>query len=161
MALRENLKALRKKKKLSQRKLSEISGVSYSMVCKLESGEQNNPSLETVEKIASALGVSSGELLRNSFSSKSDITDTRILELIADNSELFEMIAKAEKDGELSLTVHYWFRKFITSKEATEFFSINHDAISPDELEDLEERIFDYIRYQFSKYIGKESIYDN
>ncbi len=53
----ENIKKIRKMKGLTQRKLADKSGVSYSMICKLESGEQKNPSLHTLEKIADALDV--------------------------------------------------------------------------------------------------------
>lgn len=40
MGLSENLKTIRKKQKISQKTLAKNSGVSYSMVSKLESGEQ-------------------------------------------------------------------------------------------------------------------------
>ncbi len=63
MPLKENLKRIRKAKKISQKKLAELSAVSYSMVCKLESGEQSNPSLDTIDKISSALGVKSSDLI--------------------------------------------------------------------------------------------------
>lgn len=63
MDLQKNLKVIRKKKKLSQRRLAEKSGVSYSMVCKLESGEQKNPSLDTLKKIASALEVKVADIM--------------------------------------------------------------------------------------------------
>ncbi len=63
MLLKDNLKRIRKSKKISQKKLAELSGISYSMVSKLESGEQSNPSLDTLDKIASALGVKSSNLI--------------------------------------------------------------------------------------------------
>lgn len=52
----ENMKRLRKEKDLSQKRLSELSGVSIPFVKGLESARQN-PSIETLDKIASALGV--------------------------------------------------------------------------------------------------------
>lgn len=63
MSVKENMKKFRKIKKFSQKKLADRSGVSYSMICKLESGEQSNPSLETIDKIASALGINSSDLI--------------------------------------------------------------------------------------------------
>ena len=45
MAVKDNLKRIRKEKGLTQRELAEKSKVSFSMVSKLESGEQLNPSL--------------------------------------------------------------------------------------------------------------------
>ncbi|MDI6602007.1 MAG: helix-turn-helix transcriptional regulator [Thermoanaerobacteraceae bacterium] len=63
MALKENLKKIRKTKNISQQKLAELSGLSFSMVSKLESGEQSNPTLETIEKISFALGVEPSVLI--------------------------------------------------------------------------------------------------
>lgn len=51
------LKKVRKDKKITQKKLAEISGLSFSMVSKLETGEQSNPSFDTVSKLAKALNV--------------------------------------------------------------------------------------------------------
>ena len=63
MSLKENLKRIRKAKKISQQELAELSGLSFSMVSKLESGEQSNPTLETIEKISFALGVKPSDLI--------------------------------------------------------------------------------------------------
>jgi len=63
MPLKENLKRIRKSKKISQRELANLSGLSFSMVSKLESGEQSNPTLETIEKISFALGVEASDLI--------------------------------------------------------------------------------------------------
>lgn len=54
--------SLRKKENLSQAKLSELSGVSISYIKKLEL-KQQNPSVETLEKIAKALRVDIKDLL--------------------------------------------------------------------------------------------------
>lgn len=54
--LKDNLKRIRKEKRITQKQLASLSGLSFSMVSKLESGEQSNPSYDTVKKIASALG---------------------------------------------------------------------------------------------------------
>lgn len=63
MALKDNLKRIRKAKGITQRELATETGLSFSMISKLESGEQSNPSLETVKKIAQALGVPVDQLL--------------------------------------------------------------------------------------------------
>lgn len=63
MSLKENLKRIRKAKKISQQELAKLSGLSFSMVSKLESGEQSNPTLETIEKISFALGVEPSALI--------------------------------------------------------------------------------------------------
>lgn len=63
MSFRENLKRIRKDKKINQRELAGLSELSFSMISKLESGEQSNPSLETIDKVAKGLGVDSSELV--------------------------------------------------------------------------------------------------
>ena len=63
MTLKDNLKRIRKAKRIGQRELARMSGLSFSMVSKLESGEQSNPTLETIEKIAGALNASPSELI--------------------------------------------------------------------------------------------------
>ncbi len=63
MPIKDNIKKYRKEKKLTQRQLSDKSGVGYSTICKLETGEQSNPSLEIIEKIARALSIESALLL--------------------------------------------------------------------------------------------------
>jgi len=59
----KNLKKLRKQKGLSQDRLSKLADVSYNTVIKLESGRITNPTIETLQKLAKALGVSVDKLL--------------------------------------------------------------------------------------------------
>jgi transcriptional regulator with XRE-family HTH domain len=57
-----NVKRLRSKKKLSQKALADKVGISVSYVSMLERG-QRSPPLETIEKMAKALGVAPALLL--------------------------------------------------------------------------------------------------
>jgi transcriptional regulator with XRE-family HTH domain len=57
-----NVRRFRAKKKLSQKALAEKIGISVSYVSMLERG-QRSPPLETIEKLAKALGVPPGTLL--------------------------------------------------------------------------------------------------
>ena len=57
-----NVRRLRSKKKLSQKALADKVGISVSYVSMLERG-QRSPPLETIEKMAKALGVPPGTLL--------------------------------------------------------------------------------------------------
>ena len=57
-----NVRRLRAKKKLSQKALADKVGISVSYVSMLERG-QRSPPLETIEKMAKALGVPPGALL--------------------------------------------------------------------------------------------------
>ena len=57
-----NVRKFRAKKKLSQKALADKIGISVSYVSMLERG-QRSPPLETIEKLAKALGVPPGSLL--------------------------------------------------------------------------------------------------
>jgi len=57
-----NVRRMRAKKKLSQKALADKVGISVSYVSMLERG-QRSPPLETIEKMAKALGVPPGALL--------------------------------------------------------------------------------------------------
>ncbi len=57
-----NVRRLRSKKKLSQKALADKVGISVSYVSMLERG-QRSPPLETIEKMAKALGVPPANLL--------------------------------------------------------------------------------------------------
>ena len=59
----ERLRELRRERVLSLRELEEKSGVSYNTIWRLEDGRQGaHP--RTIRKIADALGVEPGELLK-------------------------------------------------------------------------------------------------
>lgn len=57
-----NIKKLRKQKKLSQDKLARVADIPYNTLVKIESGKSNNPTFETLTKLADALGASLDEL---------------------------------------------------------------------------------------------------
>jgi len=58
----ENVKRLRKEKKISQEQLADLAGIERSYMGTIERG-QRNPTLLKVYKIAKALKVSAGKLL--------------------------------------------------------------------------------------------------
>ena len=60
--LARNLKKLREKKGLSQHRLAKLADVANNTIIKIEQGENINPTLATLKKIAEALGVSLDEL---------------------------------------------------------------------------------------------------
>ena len=60
----KNIKQQRKKIGFSQDKLSKLAGVAYNTVVKIESGENSNPTIETLQKIAKALGIRVDDLLK-------------------------------------------------------------------------------------------------
>ena len=59
----QNIKKYRKKKGVSQDKLSKLAGVTYNTVIKIESGATLNPRVETLRLIAKALDVTVDSLL--------------------------------------------------------------------------------------------------
>ena len=59
----KNLSRLRKEKSLTQEGLARKAEISYHTLIKLESGGVKNPKIETIVKLASALGASLDELI--------------------------------------------------------------------------------------------------
>ena len=60
----KNIKQFRQGKGLSQDKLSKLADLSLNTVVKIELDESPNPTIETIQKIAKALGVSVDDLLK-------------------------------------------------------------------------------------------------
>ena len=62
--LANNIKKLREAKGLSQEKLARLADVANNTLIKMESGENQNPTLDTLKKVAKAFGVSVDDLIR-------------------------------------------------------------------------------------------------
>jgi len=60
----KNIKKVRKERGISQDKLSKLADVAYNTIIKIESGAIQNPTIETMQKIAKALGVSLDDLTK-------------------------------------------------------------------------------------------------
>lgn len=60
--LSDNIRNLRKKKGISQDRLSKEANLALNTIVKIETDESSNPTAETLQKIAKALGVSVGDL---------------------------------------------------------------------------------------------------
>lgn len=58
------IRKYRLQKGISQDKLSKFADVAFHTIVKIESGETPNPTIDTVKKIAAALGVTVDELLK-------------------------------------------------------------------------------------------------
>lgn len=61
--LSKNLKKLREQKRLSQDRLAKLADVANNTIIKIEQGENINPTLETLKKMAKALEVSVDDLI--------------------------------------------------------------------------------------------------
>ncbi len=62
--LAKNIERLRKAKGLSQEKLARLADVANNTLIKMESGENQNPTLDTLKKVAKALDVSVDDLIK-------------------------------------------------------------------------------------------------
>ncbi|MDH7603902.1 MAG: helix-turn-helix transcriptional regulator [Melioribacter sp.] len=61
----DNIRKLRQKKGISQDRLSKEADLALNTIVKIETGENPNPTVETLEKIAKALGVSVADLFKD------------------------------------------------------------------------------------------------
>jgi transcriptional regulator with XRE-family HTH domain len=61
--LANNIKKLREAKGLSQEKLARLADVANNTLIKMESGENQNPTLNSLKKVAKALSVSVDDLI--------------------------------------------------------------------------------------------------
>ena len=62
--LAKNLKKLREKKGLSQDRLAKLADLANNTIIKIEQGENENPTLDTLKKIAKALEISVDSLIQ-------------------------------------------------------------------------------------------------
>ena len=60
----ENIRKFRQKKGISQDRLSKEADIALNTVVKIETDESPNPTVETLEKIAKALGVPVADLFK-------------------------------------------------------------------------------------------------
>jgi len=60
----KTLRKIRKAKRLSQEKLARLADVANNTIIKIEGGKNQNPTLNTLKKIAKALDVSVDDLIK-------------------------------------------------------------------------------------------------
>ncbi len=60
----ENIRRIRQEKGISQDRLSKDADLALNTIVKLENDESTNPTMDTLEKIAKALGVQVTELFK-------------------------------------------------------------------------------------------------
>ena len=60
----ENIKKARNKKGVSQDRLSKMADVAYNTIIKIESGTIQNPTINTLSKIAKALEIGIDDLIK-------------------------------------------------------------------------------------------------
>jgi len=60
----KNIRRLREQKGISQDRLSKLADISLNTIAKLELNETQNPTIETLQKIAKALDVKVEDLIK-------------------------------------------------------------------------------------------------
>ena len=60
----KNLRKMREKKGLSQERLARLADVANNTIIKIESGKNQNPTLDTLQKVSRALEVGVDDLIR-------------------------------------------------------------------------------------------------
>lgn len=60
----DNIKRFRKKKSISQDRLSKLADVTHTTLAKIESGVNKNPTIKTLQKLAEALEVKIDDLIQ-------------------------------------------------------------------------------------------------
>lgn len=73
----ENIKKIRKQKRLSQEKLARLTDISLNTLTKIESGFTKRPSFQTIAKIAKALEINLDELAREVAMHRKDRTNKK------------------------------------------------------------------------------------
>lgn len=132
MSIGENLKKYRNEKKISQRKLSQASGVSFTYIQQLEKNKKQNPSIEIITKLSTALELEVKDLLgiqhekeriENIEKHKTDILKvSKIIEL---NKKKDEGTATTEDMNLLqSFTKEDWIN--------FAFYGLGNDALPPE-----------------------------
>ena len=87
--LGERIKAIRKEKGMTISELAEKAGVAKSYLSSIERNMQSNPSIQFIEKISDALGISVNDILH--YSDDVDLEDL--------DSEWLEIVLEAMESG--------------------------------------------------------------
>ena len=128
MSFGERVRAARNAKKLSQKELAELSGISLRTLQNWEGGVRRPSQFEAVSQLASALGVSASELLDQSDALIIDAAERGgsdaardVASLVSECCGLFAggELDEEEKDGIMAaLTEAYWIAKRANAKYA-------------------------------------------
>lgn len=103
----DNLKELKKEKNLSTKRLAELSNLPEKTVIRVLSGQTANPYMDTLDRLAAALGCSLGDILAGTKAVVGDTSLTemqaKIDELTAKNEELSAQLELSIKDNAIQV----------------------------------------------------------
>lgn len=85
--LGDRIKKIRKEKDMSISELAEKAGVAKSYLSSIERNKQTNPSIQFMEKVSVALGVSVNDLLYDASEVKIEDLDEEWLEIVMEAME--------------------------------------------------------------------------
>lgn len=171
MSVGKNIKKIRSEKKLTQRQLGELSGISYKQIGLYEQGKRN-PKIETIEKISNALGVTVAEI-----KDYQEILDNDDFEEL----ETFRKVDRKQEEEKFNTELHkrgiYLMYELLTTiyskKNGKYHFNVNdidglnvfkdfnleeYQTLSNNELKELEEDILNYLEFQFEKEIKDKPV---
>ena len=118
----DNLKKIRKEKKISQMKIAELCETSTSYIGEIEIGKKF-PSVEMIEKLANALNIKACELFMEDYSLQSDIDCTE--NVLEDSDNLFQNSPKKDELPESLSPKERIFAKEIAKELAKELINNN------------------------------------
>lgn len=142
MNIGDNLKKIRKNKKMTQEDFGKLVGLSTNTVQRYELGKRQ-PTIETINKIAEALGVSINELIDSDYDKSKYELEKSLLEGSSNISNLVTSFENAAKEESIKA-----FRNLIDILDWKEFRNINDDDIY--EVINSEE-LYSYINFLFFK----------
>lgn len=94
-----NIKKIRKEKKLSQEELSTISGVNYNTLIKIERNMSKNPTLTTILQLAKALDTSLNQLVIDQSDGHKYISNKRELGQVYTSSKVAQLMVNILCNG--------------------------------------------------------------
>ncbi len=147
MSVGKNIKKIRLEKKLTQKQLGELSGISYKQIGLYEQGYRN-PKIETIEKIAKALNVQYIDLLDDFPIEEIEQSFLSYADEIAKKRKIYDIDHRLQKIGyPISLTLD----------ENVHTSTLNIDGkiieITDEELIALEKDSDDYLKFKLLELI--------
>lgn len=118
----DNLKKIRKEKKISQMRIAELCETSTSYIGEIEIGKKF-PSVEMIEKLANALNIKACELFMEDYSLQSDIDCTE--NVLEDSDNLFQNSPEKDELPESLSPKERIFAKEIAKELAKELINNN------------------------------------
>ena len=118
----DNLKKIRKEKKISQMRIAELCETSTSYIGEIEIGKKF-PSVEMIEKLANALNIKACELFMEDYSLQSDIDCTE--NALEDSENLFQNSQEKNEIPENLSPKERIFAKEIAKELAKELINNN------------------------------------